>query len=163
MNFMEEKMENDSHLAHQKKYEILSLATVFVCDQTLLASKELHEMQRALTKMKEDSLIVFANLEGLVRAQTDFLQSIKQLLTYSQDEELLAAFRLLIDKQATVTHSLQSAMKLFEAQDALSAALTKNDGHLAAIQKAMALIQTNIVLPTVNQQTLLDGNNSVGD
>ena len=162
MKVMEQKMNNESHVAHQETYETLGLAADFVCNQTSQASKEVHEMQHALTEMKETSLLVFADLEGLVRAQTDFLQSIKQLLTYSQDAELLAAFRVLIDKQDAVTNSLQGAMELFEAQDALTVALTKNDEHLAAIQKVMAMIQTlplaNVALSAGAQLALLKGN-----
>jgi len=162
MNFMEKSMEknmeNESHLAHQKT---LVFAADFVCDQTSQASAELKEIDQALKEMKEATLTVFADLEGLVRAQADFLQSIKQLLTYSQDEELLAAFRLLNNKQTTVTKSLQGAMKLFETQDALSVAVIQSDGHLAAIQKVMAVMQTlpfaNIVLPADAQQALLGG------
>jgi flagellar biosynthesis regulator FlbT len=147
MNFMEKNMENESHVPHQKTYETLGLAADFVCDQASQASTELKEINQALKEMKEASLMVFADLEGLVRAQADFLQSIKQLLTYSQDEELLAAFRLLNKKQTTVTKSLQGAMKLFEAQDALSVAVIQSDGHLASIHKVMAMIQT---LPLAN-------------
>jgi hypothetical protein len=157
MNFMEKNMENESHLVHQ---ETLVFAADFVCDQTSQASAELKEIDQTLKEMKEATLTVFADLEELVRVQADFLQSIKQLLTYSQDEELLAAFRLLNNKQTTVINSLQGAMKLFETQDALSVAVIQSDGHLAAIQKVMTVMQTlpfaNIVLPADAQQALLD-------
>jgi len=144
INCLEDKMENESHLAGQ---ETLAHAVDLVCEQTAQISKELNEMQHVLIEMKDASFKVFADLEGLVLAQADFVQSIKPLLTYSQAQDLLAAFRLLIDKQTTVTKSFKVVMQLFQAQDALSATLTKSDTHLVAIHKLMAIMQT---LPLAN-------------